>query len=88
MNSNDRFEKESRFATGAKVMTITFMVGGVALLVARGPFHYSEASVPATPVAVEQSVGHAVTFGSGLSAQQYEAAARAATQDDPPIPSF
>lgn len=88
MNSNDRFEKESRFATGAKIMTITFMAGSIALLVARGPSHSSEASVPSAPVAVEQSAGQAVTFGSGLSAQQYEAAARAATQDEPRIPSF
>lgn len=88
MNSKDRFEKESRFATSAKVITITFMVSSVALLVARGPFHHSEASVPAAPVAVEPSDGHAATFGSALSAQQYEAAARAATQDDPPIPTF
>ena len=79
---------KERFTTSAKIMTITFMVGSVALVVARGPFHYSEASVPTTPVAVEQSAGQAGTFGSTLSAQQYEAAARAATQDDPPIPSF
>jgi hypothetical protein len=79
---------KERFTTSAKVVTITFMVGGVALLVARGPFHYGEASVPTTPVAVEQADGRAVTFGSALSPQQYEAAARAAPQDDPPIPTF
>jgi len=79
---------KERFTTSAKVMTITFMVGGVALLVARGPFHYSEASVSAAPVAVEQSDGRATPFGSVLSAQQYEAAARAAAQDDPPIATF
>ena len=79
---------KERFTTGAKLMTITFMIGGVALLVARGPFHYSEASAPATPVAVAQADGHAGTFGSALSAQQYEAAARAAAQDDPPISAF
>jgi hypothetical protein len=79
---------KERFTTSAKVMTITFMVGSVALVVARGPFHYGEASVPTTPVAIEQADGQAGTFGSTLSAQQYEAAARAATQDDPPIPSF
>ena len=79
---------KERFTTSVKVMTITFMVGSVALLVARGPFHYSEASVPATPVVVEQEDGRAVTFGSALSPQQYEAAARAAPQDDRPISTF
>ena len=79
---------KERFTTTAKVMTITFMVGGVALLVARGPFHYSEASVPPTPVAIERSDGQAATFGSALSPQQYEAAARAAHQDDSPISTF
>jgi len=79
---------KERFTTGAKLMTITFMIGGVALLVARGPVHYSEASVSAAPVAVEQSDAHAATFGSTLSPQQYEAAARAAAQDDPPISTF
>ena len=79
---------KERFTTSAKFVTITFMVAGVALLVARGPFHYSEASVPTTPVAVEQSDGQAGTFASVLSPQQYEAAARAAPQDDPPISSF
>jgi hypothetical protein len=39
---------KERFTTSAKLVTITFMVGSVALLVARGPFHYSEASVPTT----------------------------------------
>ena len=88
MNSKDRFEKESRFATSAKIVTITFVVSSVALLVARGPFHYSEASAPATPVTVEQADVQAGTFGLALSPQQYEAAARAAPQDDPPIPTF
>jgi len=79
---------KERFTTSAKVMTITFVVSSVALLVARGPFHYSDASVPTTPVAVERADGQAESFGSALTREQYEAAARVARQDDPPISSF
>jgi hypothetical protein len=88
MTNQERFARKSQFATGAKAASIVFTVGLVALLVARTPLHLSEASLVPAPTVLEQSEGRTGTVGLTLTQEQYEAAVRAAQQDDPPAPTF
>jgi len=88
MNRTDRFARASNLWTGAKAISIMFMVGIIALLAARTPMHPMEEAMVATPAALEQSEGDLGAFGSTLPRQDADAAARAAKQDDPPIPTF
>ena len=88
MSNQERFAGKSHFTTSAKAVSIVLTAGFVALLVSRTPSHLTEESLLPAPAAVEQSDGQAGTAGLTLSAEQYEAAARAARQDDPPIASF
>lgn len=88
MSNRERFARKSQFATGAKAASIVFTVGLAALLVVRGPLHLSEAAMVPAPTVVERSEAPTGTVGLTLSAEQYEAAVRAAKQDDPPAPSF
>ena len=86
----ERLARETGFTTTrARLISTLFVVGVLVLLVGWTPFHLSKtAPAPSTPTAVEPSDDQARTFGSALSLQQAEAAARAAKQDDPPISSF
>lgn len=88
MSDQERFAGKSRFSNGAKAASVVFTVGLAALLVARTPLHLSEASVLPAPTVVEQSEVQTGTPGLTLSAEQYEAAVRAAKQDDAPAPTF
>jgi len=50
--------------------------------------HLTEEYMLPAPPAAEHSEGQAGTLGLTLSAEQYEAAVRAAKQDTPPVASF
>jgi hypothetical protein len=88
MSNQERFAGKSHFTTSAKAVSIVLTAGFVALLVSRAPSHLTEEHLAPAPAAVEQPAGQAGTAGWTLSAEQYESAARAARQDDPPISSF
>ncbi len=88
MSNQERFARKSRFTTGAKAASIVFTVGLAALLMARTPLPLSEAYLVPAPTVIERSEGPTGTVGLALSADQYEAAVRAAKEDDPPAPSF
>ena len=88
MSNQERFARKSQFSTGAKAASIAITVGLAALLVARTPLHLSEAAMLPAPTVVEQAEGQTATVGLTLSAEQYEAAVRAAKQDDPAAPTF
>ena len=88
MNRRERHTRESRFTTRAKVLSVMFTVGIIALLAVRAPMHLGESAVLSTPPIMAQSNGEVGAFGSTLSRQEADAAARAAKQDDPPIPTF
>jgi hypothetical protein len=88
MNRKERLARDTHFTTGAKVISVMFMVGVIALLAARAPLHWSESAALSTPPAVKRSSGQVLTFGSTLSSQDADTAARTAKQDDSPIPTF
>ena len=88
MSNQERFPGKPHFTTSAKVVSIAITAAFAALLVSRTPLHMTEESLLPTPAAVAQSDGQAVTPPFTLSAEQYESAAKAAKQDDPPIASF
>jgi len=87
MSNRERFAGKSHFTMSAKAVSIVLTAGFVALLVSRAPSHLTEEHLAPAPTAVEQPAGQGIA-GSTLSAEQYESAARAARQDDPPISSF
>jgi hypothetical protein len=88
MSNRMRFESKSRFTTGAKAVSIVLTAGFVALLVSHTPTHLTEESLVPGRAAIEQSDDRAGAVGLTLSPEQYEAAARTAKQDDPPVASF
>ena len=88
MTRIQRFERESSFTTGAKAMSIIFMVGVIALLVARTTLQPGEDVTVSAEPAVRQLVGVGGTGATTLTQQEAEAAGRAAKQDDPPIATF
>lgn len=88
MSRKERFCRESHFTTSAKAISVVFAVVVVVLLMARAPLHLTEASVLPAPTAVERSYDQAGTSALTRSARQSGAAARAAVQVDPPIPTF
>ena len=88
MSNQDHFPRKPHSTTSATVVSIAITAAFVALLVSRTPLHLPEEPLLPAPAAVAQSDGQAGTPRFTLSAEQYESAAKAATQDDPPIASF
>jgi hypothetical protein len=88
MRREERYARETHFATGARAISVVFAVGVVVLLTPRAPLHLTEAYVLSAPTAVERSDVEAPPVAFTLSAAQSEAAARAAKQDDPPVSTF
>jgi hypothetical protein len=97
MNRIERLQRESRFTSGAKVVSVVFLVGMIGLLATRAPVPPFDGSVVQAPVA-ESSIPAPVAAlnptstidpaASTLSRDAADAAARAAPQDDTPIPTF
>ena len=88
MTRIQRFEKESHFTSGAKAMSVIFMVGIIMLLVARTTLHPGEDVTASAEPAVRQLVGDGGAGATTLTPQQAEEAGRKAAQDDPPIATF
>lgn len=87
MNGMERLQRESRRASGAKVVSIVLVLGMMGLLAIRAPAPPADGSMVQRPVAV---LNRANDNEPAPLAQSREAAAaaRAARQDDTPIPTF
>ena len=89
MNRTKRLTKEARPTKGAKFISIIFVAGAIALLVAsRTTSSLDREAMVSTHTNTVQSNRDVGDFDSTPAWHSAGAAAEAATQDDPPIAAF